>query len=243
MKRSIIIILTALVTFLAACYKDKGNYDYHEINDVQISGLAASYSYLLGTNLHIEPKIQNKTNDTSAFDCYWILTLKDTPIDTISRAAVLDVRMNVKEGDYGLMLRVVDKASGVTYKASAKVTVSTLLSIGMLLIGTDDNGNAEAEFISMVKDTIVFHNMLSKSGLPTLRDPMSFALLGGKDASENVVRLWVLTKSGSYYLDRNTMAGSTSRKFGNICITNDNVNRDAITPIVLMPLQVPIAGR
>lgn len=242
MKRSIIIILTALVTFLAACYKDKGNYDYHDINDIQISGLAASYTYVLGTTLHIEPKIQTKISDTSAVGCYWILTQKDNPIDTIGRSAVLDVRMNVKADEYGLLLRIVDKASGVAYKATAKLTVSTLFSTGILLIGTDDNGNAEAEMISMVKDTLVFHNILSTSGLPTLRDPMSFALLGGKDPSDNVVRLWVLTKSGSYYLDRNTMAGSTSRKFGNICITNDNVNRDAITPIVLMPQVKDRAG-
>jgi len=242
MKRSIIIILTATITFLSACYKDKGNYDYNEINDVQITGMAASYSYVLGTTLHIEPKIQMKTNDTSTVNYYWILTKgESTIIDTIGRSAVLDTRVNVKADDYMLWLRIIDKTSGVAYKASTKLTVSTLLSIGMLLMGTDDNGNAEAEFISMAKDTIVFHNMLSKSGLPVLRDPMSFVLVGGRDTSVNIVRLWVLTKSGSYYLDRNTMAGNTSRKFANICITSE-INRDAITPIVFMPQVKDRAG-
>lgn len=237
MKRSIIIILTAFVTFLAACYKDKGNYDYQDINEVKISGLAASYTYVLGTTLHIDPKIQmSQAEDTSAVNCYWILTSNETPLDTIGRSAVLDARMNVKTADYGLILRVVDKASGVAYKATTKVTVSTLFSRGMLLIGTDENGNAEAEMISMVKDTIVFHSILSKSGLPTLRDPMSFAMMGGKgDTNSNNIRLWVLTKSGSYYLDRNSMAGSTNRKFGNISVISDNINRDAITPVVMMP--------
>lgn len=242
MKRSFIIILTATITFLSACYKDKGNYDYNDINDVQISGLAASYTYVLGTTLHLEPKIQNKTNDTSAVNCYWILTKgESTIIDTIGRSAVLDARVNVKADDYMLWLRVIDKTSGVAYKASTKVTVSNLLSIGLLLIGTDDNGNAEAEMIAMVKDTVVYHNMLSKSGLPTLHDPMSFAMVGGRDTNVNLVRLWVLTKSGSYYLDRNTMAGSTDRKFANICITNE-INRDAITPIVVMPQVKDRAG-
>lgn len=244
MKRSFIIILTAYITFLSACYKDKGNYDYHDINDVQITGIAASYTYVLGTDLHIEPKIQNKTNDTSANNYYWILTRgESTIIDTIGRSPVLDTRINVRAADdYMLWLRVIDKASGVAFKASARLIVSTLLSTGLLLIGTDDNSNAEAEFISMVKDTVVFHNMLSKSGLPTLRDPVSFAMVGGRsDTNVNVIRLWVLTKSGSYYLDRNTMAGSTSRKFANICITNE-INRDAITPIVVMPQVKDRAG-
>jgi hypothetical protein len=163
-------------------------------------------------------------------------------VDTVGRAAVLDTRMNVKAADYILWLRVVDKETGITYKSNARVTVNNLLSVGMLLIGTDDNGNAEAEIISMFKDTLVFHNILSKSGLPTLRDPVSFALLGGKDTSSRIVRLWVMTKSGSYYLDRNTMAGSTSRKFANICITNENVNKDAITPILVMPQVKDRAG-
>lgn len=236
MKRSIIIILTAVVTFLAACYKDKGNYAYQDINDVKISGLAASYTYVLGTNLHIEPKIETKVNDTSSVNCYWILTTGDNPIDTIGRSAVLDARMNVRTADYGLVLRVVDKVSGVATKATTKITVSTPFSTGMLLIGTDDNGNAEAEMISMVKDTIVFHNILSQSGLPTLRDPVSFSMMGGRgDTNSNQIRLWAMTKSGSYYLDRNSMAGSTSRKFANISFISDNINKDAITPVVLMP--------
>ncbi|MCS3800618.1 PKD-like family lipoprotein [Niastella sp. OAS944] len=244
MKRSFIIILTAYIPFLSACYKDKGNYDYHDINDVQISGIAASYTYVLGTDLHIAPNIQTKVNDISSVNCYWILTKgESTIIDTLGRSPVLDTRINVRAADdYRLWLRVIDKASGVAFKAGAKLTVSTLLSTGLLLIGTDDNSNAEAEFISMVKDTVVFHNMLSKSGLPTLRDPMSFAMLGGRsDTNANIIRLWVLTKSGSYYLDRNTMAGSTSRKFANICITNE-INRDAITPVVIMPQVKDRAG-
>jgi hypothetical protein len=238
MKRSIIIILTATIAFLSACYKDKGNYDYNDINEVKISGLAASYSYVLGTTLHIEPKIQMSLagTDTSAVSYYWILTKgESTIIDTIGRSAVLDSRINIRTDEYGLWLRVVDKATGVAYKASTRVTVSTLFSIGMLLIGNDDNGNAEAEMISMVKDTLIFRKILSNSGLPTLKDPMSFVLLGGKDTNSNNARLWIMTKSGSYYLDRMTMTGNTSRKFANICITNENVNKDALTPIVSMP--------
>jgi hypothetical protein len=238
MKRLSIIILTACVTFLSACYKDKGNYDYHDINEIKISGLAASYAYVLGTTLHIEPTIQmsQKDVDPSGLDYYWILTKGETNIiDTIGRSPVLDARMNVKTDEYMIWLRVVDKATGVTYKAVTKVTVSTLFSIGMLLIGTDNNGNAEAEMISMVKDTIIFRNILSNSGLPTLRDPVSFMLFGGKDTNSNVARLWVMTKSGSYYLDRLTMSGNTSRKFANICITNENINKDAITPILGAP--------
>src|SRR5688572_16715691 len=118
MKISSIIILTAYIIFLSACYKDKGNYDYNDINEIKISGLAASYPYVLGTTLHIEPNIQmsQKDLDPSA-EYYWVLYKDEsTVIDTIGRSAVLDVRMTVEAATYLLWLRVVDKASGVTYK-------------------------------------------------------------------------------------------------------------------------------
>ncbi|WP_165760308.1 PKD-like family lipoprotein [Niastella populi] len=238
MKRFSIIILTAYITFLSACYKDKGNYDYRDINEIKISGLAAGYAYVLGTTLHIDPAIQmsQKDLDTAAAAYYWILYKDEsTIIDTIGRSAVLDTRIVVEPAVYTLWLRVVDKATGVTYKANTKVTVSTLFSIGMLLIGTDNNGNAEAEMISMVKDTIIFRNILSSSGLPGLRDPMSCMFFGGTSTNPNIARLWVMTKSGSYFLDRLTMGGNTSRKFANICITNEIANKEAITPVVGMP--------
>lgn len=238
MKRSLVIILTAYITFLCACSKDKGNYDYRDINEIKISGLASSYSYVLGTVLHIEPGIQmsQKDTDPSAVEYYWVLYKDESTIlDTIGRAAVLDARITMAPATYLLWLRIVDKASGVTYKARTQVTVSTLFSIGMLLIGTDENGNAEAEMISTVKDTIVFRKILSGSGLPALRDPMSFMFFGGTSTNPNIARLWVMTKSGSYYLDRLTMGGSTSGKFANICITNEITNKDAITPVVAMP--------
>jgi hypothetical protein len=109
MKRFIIIILTAYITFLSACYKDKGNYDYHDINEIKISGLATSYTYVLGTTLHIEPTIQmsEKDLDPSRFEYYWILYFGETNIvDTVGRSAVLDTRMNVKPADYILWLRL-----------------------------------------------------------------------------------------------------------------------------------------
>src|SRR5687767_328341 len=103
MNKFSIIILTAYITFLSACYKDKGNYDYNDINEIKISGLAASYPYVLGSVLHIEPNIQmsQKDLDPSSVEYYWVLYKGETIIiDTIGRSAVLDARMNVKTDEY-----------------------------------------------------------------------------------------------------------------------------------------------
>src|SRR5690348_13015296 len=114
MKRSLITILTAYITFLFACSKDKGNYDYHDINEIKISGLATSYAYVLGTVLHIEPgiKMSQKDLDPSAAEYYWVLYKDETTIlDTIGRSAVLDARIVLPTATYILRLSIVDKAS------------------------------------------------------------------------------------------------------------------------------------
>jgi len=47
--------------------------------------------------------------------------------------------------------------------------------------------------------------------------------------------LWVMTKSGSYYLDRETLAGTTTRNFATITITNENLDKQNLTPILYAP--------
>ena len=238
MKRFSIIILTGFITFLGACYKDTGNYDYKEINEVIISGMAANYTGILALDvLHIEPtiKMTEENTDPARFSYYWILYKSTTVIDTLGRSAILDYRINVSPDIYTLYLRVIDKETGVVFKAGTTLTVGTRYSTGLMLMGTGENGNAEVDMISMVSDTVVVRGILSKSGLPALHDPVTILHNGNKDTSSNYGRLWVMTKSGSYYIDRKTMQGNTSKTFGSITFITDPLNKQSLTPILYAP--------
>ena len=238
MKKITIIILTAFITFGLACFKDKGNYDYKNINEIKIAGMAASYSVVLGVDvLHIAPKIQMTEVDTDPgrFNYYWILYNNTTVVDTLGTGPVLDARVNVSPDTYVLYLRIIDNATGVAWKAGTNVTVGTRYSTGLMLMGTGENGNAEVDMITMVNDTVVVHGILANSGLPALHDPVTILQSGGKDTASNRGRLWVMTKSGSYYLDRKSMFGNTTRNFGSILVTTDNLNKESLTPILYMP--------
>src|ERR1051325_3413947 len=98
MKKISLIILTAYMSFLLACFKDKGNYDYKNINEIKINGLATNYPVVLGVGvLHIEPAIQMSETDAdpARFNYYWILYRESTVIDTLGREAVLNAKINV----------------------------------------------------------------------------------------------------------------------------------------------------
>jgi PKD domain-containing protein len=245
MKRFSIIILTTFITFLCACYKDTGNYDYVAINEVTITGMAANYSAILAMDvLHIEPKIQltDQTADPSRFSYYWILYKSTTVIDTLGQAPILDYKVNVSPDNYVLYLRIIDRETGVAWKKGATLTVGTRYSSGLMLMGTGENGNAEVDMISMVSDTVVVRGILSNSGLPALHDPVTILHNGNKDTSNNYGRLWVMTKSGSYYIDRKTMQGTTSKNFASIVVLTDPLNKQSLTPILYAPQLKDRAG-
>jgi hypothetical protein len=245
MKKISLIILTAFVTMLAACYKDTGNYTYKEINEVRFSGIASKYSVLQGIDvLHIEPKIMptEEISDPSRLSYYWILTTPSANIDTLGASPVLDTRVSALPGSYILYLRVVDKETGVAWKTGAELKVATRYSQGLMLMGTDENGNAEMDMITMSTDTMIAPRLLSISGLPVLKDPYA-AIMTGRDTSRNYTRLWVMTKSGSYFLDRETMTGTTARNFGSISVTNEpGLDKATMTPMLYAPQVKERAG-
>lgn len=244
MLRFKILFLLALVTSLAACYKDKGNYVYHDINEITIDGLNASYSVIPGLGaLHIEPKIvmTEAAADPARFEYYWIVIKGTTVIDTIGRAAVLDFTGSLAPDTYVLFFRIVDKQTTVAWKRSTSLTVGTPYSRGIMLMGTDESGNAEAQMLSMVKDTVLMPGLLSNSGLPALQQPLSMVHTGGTTSSSGL-RLWAFTRSGSYFFDRLTMKATAANTFGSILYTTENMDKASLMPVALAPQVITAAG-
>src|SRR5690606_25734869 len=105
-------------------------------------------------------------------------------------------------GNYDLFYRLKEKETGINWSANTKITVTTPYSRGFLIMGTDDQGRVEAEMLSMINDTVHVRNVLSESGLPALNGPISFFHTSG---TATYSRLWVMTESGSYYLNPATL--------------------------------------
>lgn len=237
MKKFSFIILS-VCNFLSACYKDTGNYKYEPINEISITGLANTYSVIYNKDvLHIEPTIKMTQNitDPKRLSYYWILVKGATRLDTLGTAPVLDYPVDITPDSYVITLRIVDNATGVAWKASANLSIGTLYGTGIMLMGTGTNGYADVDMISMVSDTQIVHGILSNSGLPALQDPVTIVHNGDKNTSDNYGRVWAMTKSGSYFLDRKTMKGNVNNKFGKIIAINDPLDKETLTPILYAP--------
>lgn len=231
-------MITALITVLGSCYKDTGNYDYRDINEVTISGMNSSYSAIFSLDvLHIEPTISMTEDnaDASRFSYYWLLCRGYTPIDTLGREPILDTRLTATPDEYNLFLRIIDNQTTLTWQKGTKLTIGTPYSSGLMLMGYGEDGFAEVDMISMVGDTVIVRGILSQSGLPALSDPVTIQHNGNKDTSNNYGRVWVMTKSGSYYLDRKTMQGNTANVFNRIAVITDPLDKQNLNPILYAP--------
>ena len=70
-----------ILTLVASCYDDKGNYDYHPINEISVDTSAEGTYYAVDRfdTLHIEPKLvfTQGEADPSTLDFKWELYRDD----------------------------------------------------------------------------------------------------------------------------------------------------------------------
>ncbi|SEM26249.1 PKD-like family protein [bacterium A37T11] len=239
MKRILLILLPILV---ASCAKDKGNYTYHDINELAISGVNTGYSVLTNIDtLHIDPVIDmtQTSNDASRFDYIWIAKKGSTIIDTLGTDKVLSYPVTLAPDNYTLQLRVLDKETTVVWSKNTTLAVGTPYSRGIMLSGENTEGHAEVEMLSMVADTMLIKNILSESGLSTLQNAINVVHTGG---NASYMKLWVFTGSGSYYLDRLTMKATEANRLSHLVYTTDPINTEQLDPAVLAPQIIDKSG-
>lgn len=222
-------LLFALIagTLCFSCYKDLGNYDYHDINEVEFADIKSSYTIALGVdNLKIDPTVTMtepgaSPDDLSRFSYTWVIQYGVVPtiIDTISTERVCDWTPDLTTGTYeNVWFKVRDNKTNVVWKTKTSVTITTPYGRGIMMIGENEKGKAEVEMLSMLtgRDTIRIGNILANSGLPELTGPIDIIHAPG---SATTTKVWVLTESGAYWLDRLTLKGSKNNDLSSIILS------------------------
>ena len=225
MKR-IYIILAAVCLLIQSCVNDEGNYDYVAINEVDFENINDEYSVMTGsTVLDINPTIlmsEGVNPDSDRFQYEWVCVAGNGEKYPIATTRVLSTTISLPTGSYTLWLKVKDKVTDVQWNTYTYLTVGTIYTKGILLIGENEEGNAEAQMLSMVADTVLISDILKNSGLPALQGPIQFIHTGTPYSSsyDVAVKVWVMTKSGSYWLDRESMKGTTENRSSKIIYTS-----------------------
>ena len=235
MKRLVYIIVFALG--LTACYDDKGSYDYHDICEVNIEGLESVYETVYRESvLEIDPTVtvtEGNIGDTTRFAYEWRANVPYNSTELIGTERILNYRVELAPRDYTLYFRVTDRQTGVVTVATSTLKVGTAYSKGILLIGENIQGEADVQMLSMVKDTVLYKELLKNSGLPVLKNPVDIIHTGAAGNS-NYIKLWVLTGSQAYSMDRKTFAGSESDVFGKLLFMARTFDTEFV-PVDIIP--------
>lgn len=232
-----------LVICLQSCDKDLGNYDYKEINEIDITGIAASYMVRTGIDtLKISPEYASSFNikDENRYEIYWVARNILRTEDTIGRVLSLNYKVQLSPGNYNLYLHVYDKETKIRWIKSVPMEVGTALSRGIMLVGDDEQNNVDVDMITMSGDTSIARGLISGSGLPALQGAIGIQFTPGLLDVTN--KLWLMTQSGSYYLERTSFKGNLDNNFEKLVFSNMDLSAADFQPVLIAPSMNSING-
>jgi hypothetical protein len=144
MKRFIKTVLPAiaLLFLVQACYKDKGNYDLVDYNQILSIASTGSVSVIMGDTFRVNPTIKWKypERDTLAYDYEW------RQIDSVVYNKRNLAYTPDKPGYIMIYLYVTEKATGIVTRYAMQIQVISAYKAGWLLL-TNKGGKSGLTYI------------------------------------------------------------------------------------------------
>lgn len=166
MKIKYLFCLFIGISLLQACYKDKGNYDYQDVNEVTITLPKTYFSKIpIGDPIRIEPTLTFKNpKDTSYFRYEWHLGE-----ELVSTKRNLDITWPTLGSTYG-NFRVIDTLTRSKYTIKFEISQISPYLYGWMVL-YDKNGESEFCYIQETNDQyksfIDFYQERNKESLGT----------------------------------------------------------------------------
>lgn len=195
LKYVLLFVLGALL--FAGCYKDLGNYDYSEINQVTFSGFPEEmqYAYRLVDTVRVSPAIEGSLEgkDLTNYSLKWQAVVKSgsvdgtTTFDLDSNRLDLEYFVQLPEAKYTVYLLVEDKTSGVTWRQGFDLQVTSATYEGWLILSEDSEGYSRLDMISTsTPEEEIIRDLWANSPLREFKGPRSLQLLGGMSGTRPV---------------------------------------------------------
>ena len=214
MKIKILFVVMFLL-IITSCYEDKGNYDYREMNDIEISVETESSSYALGDKVISKPKLVftlgKEPSDLSyewTFDGHVIA-------DTRDLEWIADTIASTKE----LRLAVMDNNTGVTYFGSTYISVSSAYASNGWVVLSEKEGISTLAFLREQTEEGILKPVVTRdiyqmiNGVPMGTQPVSMYPHWTErwDGEDKTSWLWVAQKGGQGAVD---ISGSSYKQEG-----------------------------
>lgn len=109
MKKTNILYVLFIAWLLPACYEDLGNYDYREINELEVDSIRPLYNVDIDDSLCIYPILKGTIySDTNRFTYQW-----EIGTQTVGSSHNLELLVNLTAGYKFARYVVTDKETGV----------------------------------------------------------------------------------------------------------------------------------
>lgn len=144
------------VALMASCYEDEGNYDYHDINEVTITGVPTRQEIDRLETLTITPELEGTLygKDESQYEYLWELNKK-----VISTEKNLSYEVTNSTGSYTLRLSVIDKENKTKAFAVTNLVVNSSTSSDGILVVSHRHGEADLSYLRLDKEDAAFASM------------------------------------------------------------------------------------
>ena len=214
MKIKILLTVMSLLA-ITSCYEDKGNYDYREMNDIEISVETESSFYALGDKVISKPELVftlGKENSDLSYE--W--TFDGHVIgDTKDLEWIADTIASTKE----LRLAVLDNNTGVTYFGSTYISVSSAYASNGWVVLSEKEGNSTLSFLREQTEEGILKPVVTRdiysmiNGVPMGTQPVSMYPHWTErwDGEDKTSWLWVAQKGGQGAVD---ISGSSYKQEG-----------------------------
>jgi hypothetical protein len=138
MKRLLLVMLAAVALLQLACYKDKGNYDYHEVVAPKVTNLDTLYNAFIGDTLIIKPTVTS-TDPNARFGFEWRIGIQAELRDTILTGYPFKFLFSLPIDIYPVRLTVIDSSNGMKYFQEFRIQGVTQFSKGALVLSSEGN--------------------------------------------------------------------------------------------------------
>lgn len=137
MRNHLLYILGGILV-LAACSKDKGNYDYISVPDPVISGLDTAYNATSGDSLIIAPVITLRSGKND-YSCTWKISVPERAMSVDYEGQQLRIVFGLGANRYNALLIVTDNNTKQKYYYEFVVKGQTQFTRGTLVLSNDNN--------------------------------------------------------------------------------------------------------
>lgn len=155
MKRTIsrVFIVCLGILALMGCYKDKGNYDYKDINTITITAdKPDDISILLQDTLRINITLQETIPSTAGLEYEWVLYQNiAAPLTRWAMGTSKDIKAQVTQtpGAYILDYFVKDKTTGVSFRKKFNITILSKFNEGWLVL-EESGGHCDIAMVTPI---------------------------------------------------------------------------------------------